>query len=719
MKPLLALPLICLLLIAACTQPIHPGPDNDPYTPPQTETNKGTENTLAGPRLVTSQQELARLLAEAHTGYGNEYAQALRPTTMGVDAVMDGPVAGAGRAVAMEKAAAAEDYSTTNVQVQGVDEADFIKNDGNYIYLISEGNLVIVNAYPAEDADIISETTIEGYPRELFLLGERILIFTEVNEEAETISPYDFMPRKRWTQQTKALLYDVSDREDPELVNEYVITGTYQHARLLNGYAYFVVQEGAHYRPFPIDVPVLKEGTRIAAQPPIYYFDDPTQREAFSTVISIDMSTGDAEAQTYLTGYGTTLYMSQENLYLAYTSNNDWRYHEDFQKELFYDVIVPLLPGSVQEELEDAEDAPWRESASILQDHYEMLTEREIRELEDEIAEAVEAYEAEQEKLRTRTTVHRVAIQNGDLSYDATGAVPGYLLNQFSLDEHQDHLRIATTTGQVSRSGKDVSLNHIYILDDSMEITGSVEDLAKGERIYSARFMGDRAYIVTFKKVDPLFVIDLSDPRDPEVLGELKIPGYSDYLHPYDENHIIGIGKETVEAKEGDFAWYQGIKLSLFDVSDVTKPKEVAKTVIGDRGTESEALHDHRAFLFDKERELLVIPVSLHEIDRDRIDRNADNAYGTLNFIGAYVFRLNTEEGFVYEGRVEHDRPAEEGRGYYQRWGHEVRRSLYMDNVLYTVSSKEIIMSDLDEDLNRIGKILLPQPKDEPYPIRY
>ncbi|NIP67558.1 hypothetical protein GWM83_02345, partial [Candidatus Bathyarchaeota archaeon] len=113
---------------------------------------------------------------------------------------------------------------------------------------------------------------------------------------------------------------------------------------------------------------------------------------------------------------------------------------------------------------------------------------------------------------------------------------------------------------------------------------GRLEDLAPGEKIYSARFMGDRGYLVTFRKVDPLFVLDLSQPTNPKVLGKLKIPGYSDYLHPYDENHIIGVGKETVAAEQGDFAWYQGVKISLFDVTDVEDPREIDKYEIGDRG---------------------------------------------------------------------------------------------------------------------------------------
>ena len=148
------------------------------------------------------------------------------------------------------------------------------------------------------------------------------------------------------------------------------------------------------------------------------------------------------------------------------------------------------------------------------------------------------------------------------------------MLNQFSMDEWNGCFRIATTRGHVSREGSS-STNNVYVLDSDLNVTGKLEGLAPGETIYSARFIGKRAYLVTFKKVDPFFVLDLSVPSDPKVLGALKIPGFSDYLHPYDENHVIGVGKNTVEADpgEGNFAWYQGMKVALFDVTDVANPQ--------------------------------------------------------------------------------------------------------------------------------------------------
>jgi len=279
------------------------------------------------------------------------------------------------------------------------------------------------------------------------------------------------------------------------------------------------------------------------------------------------------------------------------------------------------------------------------------------------------------------------------------------------MDEYNNYFRIATTVGEVWGGN---SKNNIYVLDENLNLTGKLEDLAPGEKIYSSRFIGNRGYLVTFKKVDPLFVIDLKDPSEPKILGKLKIPGYSDYLHPYDENHIIGVGKEAIDAdselvqqRNLDFAWYQGVKIALFDVSDVENPKELSKVVIGDRGTDSYALQDHKAFLFDKSKNLLVLPITLAEI---KGEKTADNQYGEFVFQGAYVYRLTLEDGFEFKGRITHyeDNETFLKSGYYlYGGGFNIQRSLYMDNTLYTISNSMIKANNLD-NLDEINSVNLP-----------
>jgi uncharacterized secreted protein with C-terminal beta-propeller domain len=256
--------------------------------------------------------------------------------------------------------------------------------------------------------------------------------------------------------------------------------------------------------------------------------------------------------------------------------------------------------------------------------------------------------------------------------------------------------------------------NNVYVLDDGLKVVGKLEGLAPGEKIYSARFMGNRAYLVTFKKIDPLFVVDLKDPENPKVLGELKIPGFSDYLHPYDENHIIGVGKDAVD--EGSFAWYQGVKIGLFDVSDPGNPVEISNYVIGDRGTDSYVLNDHKAFLFSREKNLLVLPISLAKIDENKYPEGVPpNAYGDFVWQGACVFNVSTGNGFVFKCGITHREnynvdysyPPFISYLYPYSADYLVKRSLYIGDVIYTVSDKLIKMNNLD-NLSEINEITLP-----------
>jgi uncharacterized secreted protein with C-terminal beta-propeller domain len=304
-------------------------------------------------------------------------------------------------------------------------------------------------------------------------------------------------------------------------------------------------------------------------------------------------------------------------------------------------------------------------------------------------------------------------LSDGKIAFAGQGVVPGHILNQFSMDEYNGNFRIATTVGEVWNQ-ENQSKNNVYVLNKDMNLVGSLEGLAPGEKIYSARFMGERAYVVTFKKVDPLFVLDMKDATNPRVLGKLKIPGYSDYLHPYDETHIIGIGKDTVESGYGTFAWYQGMKMAIFDVTDVTNPKEMFKTIIGDRGTNSEALNDHKAFLFDKEKGLLVIPINLYEISPEIKKQYGDGEtisspqYGEQTFLGAMVFDVSLTKGIVERGRISHISAEEELKaGYYYDNTSQIRRSLFMDNVLYTFSEKMLKANTLDT-LAGISEVAFP-----------
>jgi uncharacterized secreted protein with C-terminal beta-propeller domain len=303
-----------------------------------------------------------------------------------------------------------------------------------------------------------------------------------------------------------------------------------------------------------------------------------------------------------------------------------------------------------------------------------------------------------------KTIIHKIAISGSSLQYKSTGEVTGSVLNQFAMDENNNYFRIATTrntTWSRFEGEQKPSYSNLYVLDANMKTVGLLENLASGEQIYSVRFMGNRAYLVTFKQIDPLFAIDLTDPKSPKVLGQLKVPGFSTYLHPYDENTLIGFGKDTGENEYGNTV-AQGLKISLFDVSDVTSPKELDKYLMGDMGSDSVALYDHKAFLFSREKDLLVLPVSLRQ-------SSGLNQWGEINFSGAMVFSLKDKK-INLTGRIDHSDGGQvasadyfDGINYYDN---SVKRSLYIENNLYTLSNNYLKINTLS-DLKEIKNIKL------------
>jgi inhibitor of cysteine peptidase len=275
-----------------------------------------------------------------------------------------------------------------------------------------------------------------------------------------------------------------------------------------------------------------------------------------------------------------------------------------------------------------------------------------------------------------KTVIHRIGIQGQDLKYKARGEVPGRVLNRYSMDEYNGNFRIATTKGWSWSSGEGQSKNIVSVLDMALETTGILDNIAPGEQVYSARFMGAKCYLVTFRQVDPFFVIDLHDANNPEILGELKIPGYSSYLHPYDENHIIGLGKN------GSL-----IKLALFNVTDVKNPTELDSVTVGSSYSDSPALDDPHAFMFSREKNLLVIPITGYDYNRER------------STSGAYVFDISPENGITQKGHVDHEtgNPDEyDYYGYNYYSSNQVKRSFIIEDVLYTVSDTMMKANAID-----------------------
>jgi len=608
----------------------------------------------------------------------------------------------------------AGEYSKTNIQVEGVDEADIVKNDGKYIYTVSGNKVVIVDAYPADQAKILSEIELNGTPQEIFINKDKLIVFGweeySYNTKTVAVPGGGIVPPIYYSPKTFVKIYDITDRTNPILKRNVSVDGNYFDSRMIGDYVYVIANEPVYYNEQqPIPLPVI-ESNGIARTVPvtdIYYFDFPDSSYVFTNIVSINTQNDNEgiTSKTLLTGYSENMYVSTSNIYLVYTK----RLSEfDFYDKIIDEAIIPNVPVDIQNKISEIRSSnatkyeKMQQIGDALQNYIQSLGPEEGATIMKNIQNKMVVVQQEIAKEIEKTVIYKISVNKDSIDYKANGEVPGYVLNQFSMDEYNENFRIATTTGNLWEGN---SMNNLYVLDNNLNIIGKVEDLAKGEKIYSARFIGNRAYIVTFKKIDPLFVIDLTVPQEPKVLGYLKVTGFSDYLHPYDENHIIGIGKETAGGNER-FAWYQGLKISLFDVSDVENPKVIGNVTIGDRGTDSQALYDHKAFLFDKGKSLLVIPVSLAQINKTYYESQYENvpdwAYGDIVWRGAYVFNIDLANGIVLKGKITHENETN-----YYDYQSQITRSLYISNTLYTLSSKMIKANSLD-DMSEISSIQLP-----------
>ncbi|MDD4136543.1 MAG: beta-propeller domain-containing protein [Methanoregula sp.] len=597
------------------------------------------------------------------------------------------------------------DYSTTNVQVAGVDEPDFVKNDGRYIYVISGDTLTIVDAYPAPAAAVVSKTTLDDTPKELFISGDRLVLFTTgtgtLADGDSQVSSSQMKSMRYYGNSapvTHAIFYDISDRKNPTVTKDYIINGDYTDARLIGSNLYLVTREQVYsYSSEDFAAPVVKESGKIIVSPDVYYFDNPERQYAFTTITSFDVnSAGEKDAKTYLVGSGNIMYVSQDAMYISYQ-----KYHNIYRMgQGAAEPVIALDGRAVASGTSSGITSP------VLWEDFNRMSEDEKQTVIAEMKASEEERVQKKEIDQSTTAIHKIAIDNGAITYIARGDVPGYLESQFAMDEYNNNLRVATTSNVYTNRGS-YEYNNVFVLDTGMKTIGSLTHIAEQEKIYSTRFLGDRLYMVTFKRIDPFFVIDLSTPTNPKILGKLKIPGYSDYLHPYDSNYVIGLGKETATNEWGGVS-AQGLKLALFDVSDVEHPRQVGKVEIGDAGSDSAALSDHKAFLFDKAKNLLVIPARV--VRQDAVQKNISGNQPNI-WYGAYVFGVNPDTGFVLRGTVEH---GTEGSRYYWYGSskNEVKRSLYIGDTLYTLSTAKILANRLDNINTTVATIPL-DGKDE------
>ncbi|MFD1927470.1 beta-propeller domain-containing protein [Sporosarcina siberiensis] len=540
-----------------------------------------------------------------------------------------------------------DDHSTTNTQVEGVDEADLVKTDGDYIYAtLGDGKVSITDIRNPKQMKIASEITMEEgfYPSELFLHEDMLLVlggrFDSYPMQGKMDSRVDRMPGKSMT---TIRLYDVSAPENPLLIREVGAEGYLNGARKVENILYFITNVQPNFwmmeKLYENELlPYVIDSSSSEKSMPLDYQDIsilPGAMEPTYTVITaIDLSSP-AEGKVVTKGYlgaSEQLYMSANNLYLTATNYGQ------------------VNSGGVSES-----SMIWNPGSG-------------------------------------NSDVFKFTLNGTLVTFQSTATLKGSVLNQFSMDEHDGYFRVVTTEGNMWDENN-VSKNHLFILDENLKVTGSVEGLAKGERIYSARFMGDKAYMVTFRETDPLFVIDVANPTAPKVLGELKIPGFSNYLHPLDENHLIGFGYETVAEKNPQggepIITTKGMKISLFDISDFTNPKEKDTEIIGESQTYSPVQYNHKALFQNKKRSLFGFPVTIYK------EKKVEGTFSDIEFqsMGALVYEITSEKGIELKGNLLEEKVPGEQYGDYEK---EIQRLISSNDVIYTISLKAIKNYSLD-----------------------
>jgi hypothetical protein len=561
----------------------------------------------------------------------------------------------------------AKSASGTNNQVASVDEADIVKSDGRYVYLAVNGALRIMQAL---EPKLVSVTTLRGRVKELFVEGDRAVVYTSEGGKRSVNCTYGYDCAFGGDgSATRILVLDVSDRASPRLVRVIELSGSLIAARRIGHTVHTVVSDddtGApDYDLWPQDLdrcgvkeayvkqrlaelkrqnaaklraytwfPTLREGSteRLLCRDALAGAID--DGDAFTTLVSFDMTDDHTPSTSVsLRSRPGVVFASTDALYVAtrHERSGDQRWHKHRGWYSFY---------------------------------------RSLAEVSD---------------------LHkfRLGEHPADTRYVGSGVVPGHVLNQFSMDEYYGYLRIATTRGRVPNPDAASAVSTFAESPEGNLVrVGSLENIAPGEDIRAVRFDEDRGYVVTFKKTDPLFVLDLSRPDRPQQVGALEIPGFSTYLHRLDANHLLSIGFDAND--HGSFAFFDGLILELFDVTSPIDPKLMFREKIGTRGSSSEAAGDHLAFNYFDEKGLLAVPMTICE-------GGGDGSYGKApSFSGLLLYRVSLDTGFVPLGRIEH---ATSGVSCSNFWSHPtsaVKRSIFLDDLVYSIATDRVKVQKLD-----------------------
>lgn len=594
-----------------------------------------TADTGTGLETFDSAEAFRTYLANGRTASGG--------TFFGTTTEFQGEQMTADRAQAMESGgdggtqASPSRYSETNVQEAGVDEPDIVKTDGSHIYFARRDyraeNTSIIDAFPPRNASVASGIEDAG---QLFLDSDTLLVLSE-----------------RGTARVTA--YDVSDPSAPQRDWRVPLNGTIVSARMQDGRVYLVIRDSIDRSdPCPVRPATTSRPITIPCDR-VYHPVQPVDADVTYTVLTISPETGAVQDTVSFVGtrQHSVVYMSQDGLYITYT-------REKSRGEILMDYLTSegrsLLDSQTAQRIETvkgydlSQRAKLVEVMHVLEQYQQSLEQDERRTFQTRLQNGLSNYTQDHAREFQTTGITKVALD--ELSVEQTGTVPGRPLNQFSLDTYQGNLRIATTVDP--GFGRGQSANDLYVLNGKLNVRGSVKDMGLNEEIYSVRFIGDTGYVVTFRRIDPFHVLDLSDPDNPVLKGELKLPGFSSYLHPLPGDRILGIGEEDRQ-----------VKTVIFDVSDSSNPTVQSDYILDEHW--SAISESHHAFLHDEKHGVFFIPASR----------------------GGYIFSY--QNGLTLEKAVDMKQP---------------QRAVYIDDYLYILGESEMVVLD-ETTWNRVKTLQL------------
>lgn len=578
-------------------------------------------------------------------------------------------------------------YTKTNTQVEGVDEADFVKTDGTRIFVLSGQKLYVVKSWPAQDMHLASNIEIQGWPREMFLDEEgRIVVFSNYypnmrDEEA----PYWCSWGCGYSSYTKVTVIDATDENNLRVTQQMLLPGSYANARRIGDSVRVVIRD---YLNMP-------EGVRYW---PDWTGDwDADDRRFRASIEDLKISN-----EALIRARSIDEWLPQARRVIGGTDQVIARDCTNFSRS---NAPVRLGLASI---------ATIKLTGSQASLHMNTI----LGEVGEIFASNQNLYIASphwwwwpQAGQRSYTYFHKFDITNpNQATYVASGGVDGYVLNQFSMDEHNGFLRVATTIDRWSRNAQgwfDIdTTNRVTVIGErsgQLVRVGASRELAADERIQSARFMGDKGYLVTFEQIDPLFTMDLSDPTRPRVIGELKIPGFSSYLHPIDEDNILAIGVHLPEPDaQGRVDWSQRhMKLSVFDVSDFAHPVQKFEQTIGTANGWSEAAWEHKAFNYFPERQMLAVPFS------DYVQTNNGNYWDSF-ISDLRLFHIDVNQGITPRGSIDMNEIYRQVNYYDWSWSYSpwIRRSVMADDFAYAISDAGIRVANMNSPSFPVGTVL-------------